>query len=237
MTPPARRTWRVVATLSCLAALAACGSPTSASRDVASLGTTAPSGTGSPDGTTPDSIAPEDAMVAFAQCMRDEGIDMPDPQVMSNDGATTGGHIEIRSDSATAGSGPKSPDSASSKKFEAANKKCEPILASVKPDIAIDPAVLAEQRTQMLAFSQCMRDHGIDFPDPTFNDNGGVSINAVGTPGGAGSDAKAMEAAQQACSHLMGDGAPVMGVPTGAPGTGTHTVIVGGGPVSHSSGG
>ncbi len=39
------------------------------------------------------------------------------------------------------------------------------------PDATMDP----EMADQLLDFSKCMRDHGIDFPDPQF-EGGGVRI-------------------------------------------------------------
>src|SRR5688500_4001454 len=72
--------------------LAACGSSADNGSDgddgVASLGST----TTSPDGeeqTTETSVDPQEAMLAYTECMRDEGIDMPDP-VMSEDGSGGG---------------------------------------------------------------------------------------------------------------------------------------------------
>jgi len=83
---------------------------------------------------------------------------------------------------------------------------------------------------QMLAFSQCMRDNGIDYPDPEFSDDGGVTI--IGGPGEGGegfamepSD-PAFQAAQEACQEIFRGGGPgfVIGCDSGGPGGG---VIVG----------
>ena len=57
-----------------------------------------------------------------------------------------------------------------------------------------------------LAFSRCMRAHGLpDFPDP--DPNGGITINSGG-PGGKnlGPDAPAFKAAQKACASLAPGG-------------------------------
>jgi hypothetical protein len=50
----------------------------------------------------------------------------------------------------------------------------------------------------MLAFAECMREHGIDFPDPQF-DGGAVMV------GGPGIDPEDPEfqAAQEACGELL----------------------------------
>ena len=37
-------------------------------------------------------------------------------------------------------------------------------------DFEIDPEREAEMREELLAFSECMREHGIDMPDPVFSE-------------------------------------------------------------------
>ena len=57
-----------------------------------------------------------------------------------------------------------------------------------------------------LAFSRCMRTHGVkDFPDPQVSSGGAVKLQFKS---GAGSpDPQTMEKAQQACRHLIAAGA------------------------------
>ena len=50
-------------------------------------------------------------------------------------------------------------------------------MANVRSELDDDPERLAEMREQMLEFAQCMRDHGIDMPDPTFDENGRIKID------------------------------------------------------------
>lgn len=217
-----RRT--VLATL-CVAALAACGSTAdSSSGDIASLGTdesaaaSNDTGESTPDTSTSDSIDPADAFVAYTECMRDEGIDLPDAQIVSSDGgATQGGVIAIGSAEPGSENGPQSdlPDF-DSEEYEAANDLCQPILDDAMGEIEIDPEVQAEQREQMLAHAQCMRDQGIDFPDPVFSDNGSVTMTVGDDEGGPMSDAESeeMNAAFEACNDLMGGGM-VVAAPAG----------------------
>jgi hypothetical protein len=76
----------------------------------------------------------------------------------------------------------------------------------------------------MLAFAQCMRDHGIDYPDPVFSEDGGVTL--IGPDeGAAGFDPNdpAFQAAQEACQEIFGGSGPVT-IIGGEPGAG---VIVG----------
>lgn len=110
----------------------------------------------------------------YAQCMREHGVDMPDP---SNE---EGGGISIMV--------PKGTDKA---KVEAADKACKQYLPNGGVPEKLDPQAL-ERARQM---SKCVREHGFpDFPDP--DENGGIRFEA-----GSGfdpKDPKLMEA-QKAC--------------------------------------
>jgi hypothetical protein len=60
-------------------------------------------------------------------------------------------------------------------------------------------------RDQELAYSKCMRDHGIsDFPDP--DSNGGLALNANGPGSDLAPDSPVFQAADQACKHLLPNG-------------------------------
>ena len=106
----------------------ACGSSgdDDADDDVASLDD------GSPDAPDDDDRRhrrapsdPEDAMLAYTECMRDHGIDMPDPQMRA----------------ATGGGRRRSPieGDLDDEEFQAAQEACEPIMEDARGDIEIDP--------------------------------------------------------------------------------------------------
>ena len=58
-----------------------------------------------------------------------------------------------------------------------------------------------------LAFSECMRSHGVpDYPDPTSSDGALVINNPGGTTGSGGVSQSTMLAAQQTCRHLLPNG-------------------------------
>ncbi len=220
-------------------ALASCGSdPRSASDQVASLssegsssdaatssdpdgsrgsesdtpGTTSPGSTSS-DSTTPDSVDPQEAFLDYTQCMRDEGIDLPDPQVFSagaGGGVVAGGgpqSIDIATGAAPGGSAPGGPlpdIDPDSDEFKAAEATCKPILDAVTSQIDVDPEVVAEQREQMLDFARCMREHGVDFPDPTFGDDGTMTVQ-IGKDDDGGvepPDPDVFQAANEACAQF-----------------------------------
>ncbi len=60
-----------------------------------------------------------------------------------------------------------------------------------------------------MQFAKCMREHGIDMPDPTIsNDGGGVMVQIGGAPGSGndkGPDPKEVDAANKACEHFLKD--------------------------------
>jgi hypothetical protein len=156
--------------------------------EVASLGTgpDAPSGSDVTDSSAPTD--PEEAQLAFAECMREHGIDVPDP------GA--GGGIRVVG------------DAAEQEEMEAAMEACEPLLENAREAIARDPEQEAELREQMLEFTDCMREQGIDMPDPVFSDDGGFTVQAgAGEGSGSNGDPRADDdflAAAEECGG--GDG-------------------------------
>jgi hypothetical protein len=113
----------------------------------------------------------------FAACMRKHGVqNFPDPNGQ--------GVIAIHSGM---GIDPGSPT------FTAARSACEKLLPNGGQPT---PAEQAQRQQQMLAFSKCMRAHGLeDFPDPS---NGGIRIQVH-----PGSDLDPsnprFQAAQKAC--------------------------------------
>ncbi len=134
--------------------------------------------------TNSDDPEMQDAEVRYARCMREHGIDMPDPGA---DGQT---RIEI-----------DDPDA-----WEEAEEECRPIIEEVVG--TFEPPSEEEQaqmREQALEFSKCMREHGIDMPDPQFGENGEVTVNAGGVEGDApGPMDDDFQAAAEECGGLGG---------------------------------
>ena len=92
----------------------------------------------------------EEGVLEFAQCMREEGINFPDP-TFDIDGNPQFDNLEIENE----------------EEFEGAFENCEDILRNALPEqFDLDPEVEAALVDASLEFSQCMRDQGIDFPDP-----------------------------------------------------------------------
>jgi hypothetical protein len=109
---------------------------------VAPLLVLAACGSGS-DGGKPSGPA---ASLAFARCMRDNGVaDYPDPDPSGQPGA---GHDSFDPDDPT---------------FKAANEKCRDLLPGGGEHETQSPEAIQG----LIRFAQCMRDNGVaDFPDP-----------------------------------------------------------------------
>jgi hypothetical protein len=120
----------------------------------------------------------------FAQCMRDNGVDMPDPTV-------DGGKVTF--------GGPAEADGQplDREKVNAAQQKCKQYL----PNGGEPPQVSAEDLEKMRKFSQCMRENGYpDFPDP--QPDGGIRIDGDQT-GSMNPDSEEWKAAHKKCEQYM----------------------------------
>lgn len=204
---------------------AACGSSSDGSK-VASIddkGSESAEDGGGGGGGGGEQVDFEDAMLEYAQCMRDNGVDMPDP-TFSEDGK---GAVAIQGRAADAdGGGGIDPSSGD---FEKAAEVCDPIMEDARASMPQPSAEeKAKMQDEMLTFAACMREHGVDMPDPTFDDNGGMALTAPGKgpasdgPAGGGPGASegprtdpAFEAALEECQAEGQSGfamtSPVMG--------------------------
>src|SRR6266511_2982359 len=128
---------------------------------------------------------PQEAALEFAKCMREHGVDMPDPEVDSR------GRIRVTIGS-PGGKGSR-PDP---KKLNAAQQACGNLLGGGGAGPGkLDP----KAEDAMLAFARCMREHGIDMPDPTGN---GLLFNSKQGPDPSSSKFKE---AERAFRHQLGN--------------------------------
>jgi hypothetical protein len=127
-----------------------------------------------------------DAMLAHAKCMREHGVDMPDPQF-------DGGRVLQR--------GPAE-GSASPEKVREAEEACKKHLEDIEPP-ELSPEQQQEMKEAALAHARCMREQGIEnFPDPTFDEDGGAQIR-IGPGTGLDPESPRFQKAQEACEDEM----------------------------------
>ncbi len=182
----------LVGALALALAVAACGG------DPKSGGVASLSGSGGHTTTTTNAGTgqdPKKAALEFSKCMREHGINMPDPKFDSNGGITLG---------VKPGSGVPRPDDP---KFKAAQAACQKYLPNGGQPIGKPNP---QQQQQALKFARCMRQHGIDMPDP--NPNGGGLMVGGGSGGRttkAAPDDPKFKAAQQACQKYLPKGGMV----------------------------
>ena len=131
-----------------------------------------------------DDAETRQARLDFAQCMREHGVDFPDPE-------PGGGPVKIEA-------------SGSPEKLEAAQEACKEFMDKARPQLT--EAQQAEFKERALENARCMRDHGIDFPDPEFSADGGAQIRLE--RGRIDPDDPDFKAAQEACGGIMEAGRP-----------------------------
>ena len=115
----------------------------------------------------PTEVDQEQVMLAFAACMRENGVEIEDPTVDA-DGNVGFGRLR------SAIEGDVDPEA-----IEAAREACEGELEGVALRSGGDRDRTAEQDV-FLEFASCMRDNGFDMPDPDFSNTG------PGSEGGGG---------------------------------------------------
>ncbi len=123
-------------------------------------------------------------MRQFAACMRSHGVpNFPDPNAQ--------GVISVNSSS---GLDPGSPQ------FQQAQQACAKELPNGGTP---SPAQQAQMRQQALAYSACMRSHGLpNFPDPQFGSGGRVRMR-IDPSSGIDPRSSQFQAAQKACEDKL----------------------------------
>ncbi len=150
------------------------------------------SGSGGEPAAQTDQEKTRAAAVKFAECMRENGVEkFPDPAA---DGGT---RIAV---------GPES--GIDPQEFEAASKACEEFREDIKPQLSEGDQ--AEFKERALEHARCMREHGIDMPDPEFSGDGGVTTKLE--KGRVDPEDPDFKAAQEECG-----GGGMIAAPAGKP--------------------
>ena len=200
---PTRRFHRLALSWAMFLALGACGGAAAdtAAPTLASLEETSSDAAAAATTTAP--IDPEVAFQEFAACMREHGIDVPDPED-GEGGFVIGGAVPGDGGSVGEALGPDA------EAFDEANKACGTILEDAFGEFELTPETEAEGRDQQLAFAQCMRDNGVeDWPDPS--GDGPIAIEL-----GPDVDPETLNTATDTCAgQVFGDDGPRFGVGRG----------------------
>lgn len=101
-------------------------------------------------------------MVQFAKCMRENGVDMPDPKEDGGVGITIGGEGDAALDP---------------EKMKTAHEACKKHLPNGGEFKPPSP----EEQDKMRQQAKCMRDRGYNWPDPKF-EGGGMVGEAIELP-------------------------------------------------------
>jgi len=142
------------------------------------------SGAGAHNGFAIQTSNPQKAL-KFSECMRAKGVpNFPDP---NGQGVIQGSGIDPNSSA-----------------FQTAQKACAKYMGK---GAAPTPAQQAQAQAQALAFSKCMRSHGVtNFPDPQFGSGGAIRISLHAGPGSSGGldpSSPIFGKAQKTCGSLL----------------------------------
>jgi len=158
-----------------LAALVLTGCSASSESEVATLSDqdAQPEASSSPTAT-------DDGGLAFAACMRDNGIDVPDPDPDQGFGSPQDADIDF-----------------DDPKFRDALTECQDLLPGGNP---LNQNFDSAQQEAILNLVACLRDNGVDVPDPQFDANGKLVLTDPGAinPG----DPKLRKALEKCRSEL-----------------------------------
>jgi hypothetical protein len=142
-------------------------------------------------GSTPaasSKAALEAQQLKFTQCMRAHGANVQDAKPNTSGG---GVNLKITGNGADKGA------------MDAAMQACSKYLPKAGGPPA-DPAQRQQMLDRALKFSQCMRQHGVDLPDPQMSSDGNGIIMQGGPGGGIDPSSKTFQDAQHACQQYFG---------------------------------
>ena len=130
----------------------------------------------------------ESAMLDYTACLRDLGLDVEYPGLDANGNPRfpiITGLLDMTGDD----------PAAAAAAMEDQLAECEHLVEGITFTSG-DPAAGAESEDQMLAYAECMREHGIDMDDPNFSADGQMQELDI-------EDIGALEEADEACRKVF----------------------------------
>lgn len=135
-----------------------------------------------------ESIPGEEAVLAFTACLRDEGLDIDDPDIDAE------GNLVAPSMHAIAG---ETLDIAA---VHSAFDTCRGFLDNVAFGMSSED--LTGREDELLAFAVCMRENGYDMPDPDFSGDGHTGEGPFGDA--IDTDDPDFQTAGKSCEGIVG---------------------------------
>ena len=136
-------------------------------------------------------VSDEEAALAFTQCMRDEGLNLPDPTVDSD------GNVRLGLGRAAAAVADLDPA-----EVQAAFEQCAEHLGGITFGFTGEDR--AELQDRLLEFAVCMRENGYDMPDPDFSNFGRGSGPGDGPFGLLDLADPQLQEALEGCEDVLG---------------------------------
>jgi hypothetical protein len=175
-----------------LVVTAACGSSeTDSTTDTIATLETSTSTTGAAT-TTTESPSLEEVALEFTECMRDNGIDIPDITFDADGQPVISGALAEEFDLLDA-------------QFQTALNSCRGIFSEAGEgvELQLDPELLAEVTDQLTEYAACMRDNGVEsWPDPLPTFSGTEIPFPMAEMGEAFNDPE-FSGAMEACQDLV----------------------------------
>ncbi len=155
--------------------------------------------------TVVEEVDQEQAVLALVECLREEGLDVADPEVDAD------GNVDLRGLFRQAEEAELDRE-----KVEAAMEACDDLVDQVRVGFTRD-LDFTEIQDQLLEFAACMRENGYDMPDPDFSSFGQGGPGAGGDPGGGplgeiDQDDPDYQAAFEACQGTLPGFGPGSGI-------------------------
>jgi hypothetical protein len=147
------------------------------------------------------------ARLNLAKCYRAHGLNVPDPSTGGGPAGGGGFFRQLRN----------YPQA----QVQAAQTACSKYFTQAFPQLNLSPAQRAQAQQQLVKFAECMRSHGVNIPDPTFNSSGGFGLRRLF--GSVDRNSPAFQAGLKACQSVRprfgrgGGGGGAGGGPGGGP--------------------
>jgi len=177
--------------------ISACGGE-SATTEIASLEDPTDAATATTEAIDTE-LAMEEGLIAFTECLREQGLEVGNPTVDA-DGNLQMPPIEISIEAS---------DEAGIEGFEREINDKFAACESLMPRMGFTGSDLpdfSEMEDMLVEYAGCMRDNGVDMPDPDFSAGGGMIDLGIADPNDA-----AFQAADEACRSILAGFGPMGG--------------------------